>query len=104
MNANVLNNETLIVEVRIKPIEEDHWQNRIPKNPFLKNMLDLFLDEETSDMALKVESKPRMDAPYDSTSKVFSVHKLIVLKTCTKGSILASLCEDCDGNAPVQYP
>jgi hypothetical protein len=88
-HADVLNNGTLTVEVRMKPDEGDLCRNFIPKNPFFKHMLQLFLDEETSDTSFKVEQ-----------GEVFHAHKL-VLKTCAKGSILASLCEDCDGSTPV---
>ena len=102
-HANVLNNGSLTVEVRIKPIEEDHWQNFIPKNPFVQHMLDLFLDEDTADVSFKVESRPLIDAPQDSLpdpGEVFHAHEL-VLQTCAKGSILASLCDDCDDETPV---
>ena len=98
-----LNNGTLTVEVRIKPIEEDRWQNFIPKNLFVQHMLDLFLDEERADMSFEVESRPLIDASKDTSpapGEVFRAHKL-VLQTCAKGSILASLCDDCDGETPV---
>jgi len=55
-------------------------------------------------MSFKVEScPPLIDASKDTSlalGEVFSAHKL-VLKTCAKGSILASLCDDCDDETPV---
>jgi len=48
-------------------------------------------------MSFKVESPPLTDAPQ---GEVFHAHQL-VLKTCAKGSILASLFEDCGGNSPL---
>jgi uncharacterized small protein (DUF1192 family) len=102
-NDDVLNNGSLTVEVRIKPVEGDLCRNFIPKNPFVRNMLLLFLDEETADMSFEVESRPLIDASKDTSptpGEVFHAHKL-VLRTCTKGSILGSLCDDCDGSTPV---
>ena len=102
-HADVLNNGTLTVEVRMKPDGGDLCRNFIPKNPFVRNMLLLFLDEETADMSFEVESRPLIDASKDTSptpGEVFHAHKL-VLRTCTKGSILGSLCEDCDGSTPV---
>jgi hypothetical protein len=100
---DVLNNGSLTVEVRIKPVEGDLCRNFIPKNPFVQNMLDLFLDEERADMSFKVESRPLIDASKDTSpapGEVFHAH-MLVLQTCAKGSILGSLCEDCDGETPV---
>jgi hypothetical protein len=102
-HGDVLNNGTLTVEVRMMPDEGDLCRNFIPKNPFVRNMLLLFLDEETADMSFEVESRPLLDASKDTSpalGEVFRAHKL-VLKTCAKGSILGSLCEDCDGSTPV---
>ena len=102
-HADVLNNGTLTVEVRIKPVEGDLCRNFIPKNPFVRNMLLLFLDEERADMSFEVESRPLIDASKDTSpapGEVFHAH-MLVLQTCAKGSILASLCDDCDGETPV---
>jgi hypothetical protein len=106
-HADVLNNGTLTVEVRIEPVEGDLCRNFIPKNPFVQHMLDLFLDEERADMSFEVESRPLIDASKDTSPapgevfrEVFHAHKF-VLKTCAKGSILGSLCEDCDGSTPL---
>ena len=100
---DVLNNGTLTVEVRIKLVEGDLCRNFIPKNPFVRTMLLLFLDEETADMSFEVESRPLINASKDTSPalrEVFRAH-MLVLKTCAKGSILSSLCEDCDGSTPV---
>jgi hypothetical protein len=103
-HADVLNNGTLTVEVRIKPVEGDLCRNFIPKNPFVRNMLLLFLDEERADMSFEVESRPLIDASKDTSpapGEFFHAH-MLVLQTCAKGSILASLCDDhCDGVTPV---
>jgi hypothetical protein len=100
---DVLNNGTLTVEVRIKPVEGDLCRNFIPKNPFFKHMLLLFLNEERADMSFEVESRPLIDASKDTSpapGEVFHAH-MLVLQTCAKGSILASLCDDFDGETPV---
>jgi len=103
MSANFLKKGTLTVEVRMRPEKkEDRWQHFIPKNPFVQNMMQLFLDEETADMSFKVEPQLN-DTSEDSLpalSEVFHAHKLVV-KICAKGSFLASLCEDCDGSTPL---
>jgi hypothetical protein len=106
-HADVLNNGSLTVEVRMKPDGGDLCRNFIPKNPFVQHMLDLFLDEDTADMSFEVETRPLLDASKDTSPalgevfrEVFHAHKF-VLKTCAKGSILGSLCEDCDGSTPL---
>jgi hypothetical protein len=66
-HADVLNNGTLTVEVRIKPVEGDLCRNFIPKNPFVQHMLDLFLDEERADMSFEVKSQPLIDASKDTS-------------------------------------
>ncbi|KAL3787211.1 hypothetical protein ACHAW5_004001 [Stephanodiscus triporus] len=96
-HADFLKNGTLTVEVRIKSEEEDRWQHFIPKNPFVQLKMHIVFSEERADMFFKVESRLN-DTPEDSLpsqSEVIRAHKL-VLKICAKGSILASLCEDCD--------
>ena len=85
--SNVLQHGTLTVEVRIKPDKGDHCENFVPKNRFVQNMQQLFLDEDTADMSFQVQTQ------------VFYAHKL-VFKVCAKGSILATLCEDCDESSP----
>jgi uncharacterized small protein (DUF1192 family) len=91
----------------MKPDGGDLCRNFIPKNPFVQHMLDLFLDEDTADMSFEVETRPLLDASKDTSPalgevfrEVFHAHKF-VLKTCAKGSILGSLCEDCDGSTPL---
>jgi hypothetical protein len=99
MDSNVLQHGSLVVEVRIK----EHTLHFIPKNPFMQNMLQSLSDLETSDVSFKVEFQSllgKSDASSTDLSEVFNAHKL-VLKICVKGSILASLCENCDGSEPV---
>ena len=57
MTTSYLNNGTLTVKVRIKPEVGDFCQNFIPENPFVQNMLQLFLDEKIADMSFKLESQ-----------------------------------------------
>jgi hypothetical protein len=85
--SNVLSHGSLTVDVRIKPDEGDRCENFIPKNRFVQNMLKLFLDEDTADMSFQVQAQ------------VFYAHKL-VLKVCAKGSILTTLCDNCDESSP----
>ena len=68
-------------------INRGHCENFVPKNRFVQNMQQLFLDEDTADMSFQVQTQ------------VFYAHKL-VFKVCAKGSILATLCEDCDESSP----
>ena len=87
----------------MKPDEDDVCRNFIPKNPFVRNMLLSFLDEETADISFEVETRSLIDASKDMSpalGEVFHAHKF-VLKTCAKGSILAFLCDDCDDETPV---
>ena len=105
VNSNTLRDGSLIVEVRIK----EHNKRFIPKNPFMQNMLQLFSDKETSDISFTVADRSeastaafgvKIEDTSESTStalgEVFSAHKLVI-KTCAKGSVLASLCEN-NGN------
>ena len=102
-HADVLNNGSLTVEVRMKPDEDDVCRNFIPKNPFVRNMLLSFLDEETADTSFELETRSLINASKNispALGEVFHAHKF-VLKTCAKGSILAFLCDDCDDETPV---
>mmetsp|Transcript_19028 Transcript_19028/g.41215 ORF Transcript_19028/g.41215 Transcript_19028/m.41215 type:complete len:416 (-) Transcript_19028:145-1392(-) len=94
----ILSHGTLTVEVRIKPDDDNCCMNFIPKNEFVQNMLQSFMDEETADILFEVKSKEE-----ESASVLFYAHKL-VLQLCAKGSTLASFCEDCDKSTPVQIP
>jgi hypothetical protein len=91
-DGNVLKHGLLTVEVCFKPEPGLHF---IPKNPFVQNMVQLFSDEETANISFKVGNQSISSS--SALSKVFSTHKL-VLKTCAKGSILASLCDRHDGS------
>ncbi len=63
-------------------------------------MLQGFSDEETADMSFRVEPTDTSEASPTAIGEIFSAHK-VVMKTCAKGSILASLCDGCDGKTPV---
>jgi hypothetical protein len=100
MDSNVLQRGSLVLEVRIW--QEQRWKF-IPKNPFMRNMLQLLSDEESSDISFKVEFQSllgKSDSFPNASSEIFYAHKF-VLKTCAKGSILAPLCENCDKSQPV---
>ena len=67
-HADVLNNGSLTVEVRMKPDEDDVCRNFIPKNPFVRNMLLSFLDEETADMSFEASKwKPALSSTHQRT-------------------------------------
>ena len=87
--SNVLEYGTLTVELRFKlDTGGDHYQQFIPKNRFVQNMKQLFLDQDSADISFEVGDQ------------IFFAHKL-VLRTCAKRSILASLCDDCDESSSV---
>lgn len=87
--SNVLEYGTLTVELRFKlDTGGDHYQQFIPKNRFVQNIKKLFLDQDSADISFEVGDQ------------IFFAHKL-VLKTCAKRSILASLCDDCDESSSV---
>ena len=57
--------------------------------------------QETADKSFEVETRPLLDASKDTSPALvvkFSMPIKLVLKICTKGSILESLCEDYDGS------
>jgi hypothetical protein len=59
--------------------------------------------QETADKSFEVETRPLLDASKDTSPALvvkFSMPIKLVLKICTKGSILESLCEDYDGSTP----
>ena len=98
MKNNVLQHGSLIVEVRMRP---KHCKQFIPKNPFKDFMPQLFSDEETMDISFRVEVADTSESSSTALGEVFNAHRL-VLKTCAKGSVLASLCEINDnGFGPV---
>ena len=87
-----LNQGTLTLELRMKLVET---VNFIPKNPFGKHMLELFLEEESADVLFELSS--------DNTSSTVQYHAhRLVLKACAPD--LARLCEGCDKSTPVTIP
>ena len=69
--------------------------NFMPKNPFGKCMLKLFLDEESADVLFELKGD-------DTSSKIhYHAHRL-VLKACAPD--LFRLCEDCDLSTPITIP
>lgn len=87
--SNVLEYGTLTVELRFKlDTGGDHCHQFIPKNRFVQNMKQIFLDQDSADISFEVGDQ------------IFFAHKL-VLRTCAKRSILASLCDDCDESSSV---
>ena len=92
----VLNNGTLTIEVRIQLDDDNHCMNFIPKNEFAQNMIQSFMDENTSDVIFQVKGRDESS----TVSDLFHAHK-VVLQFCAKGSTLASLCEDFDKSTPV---
>jgi hypothetical protein len=92
--SNILDHGTLTVELRFKldnTGDGDHYQQFIPKNRFVQNMKQLFLDQDSADISFEVGDQ------------IFFAHKL-VLQTCAKRSILASLCDDdddCNDSSPI---
>jgi len=55
---DVLNHRALTIELRIKPDNDNFCKSFLAKNTFVQNMLDLFLDEETSDVSFEVNNQP----------------------------------------------
>jgi len=92
-SRKVLEHGTLSIEVRLKPSEDHHCNNFIPKNAFMSKMSGLFLDEDTSDVLFEVKGQD--EAGQQDT--VFPAHKL-VLDVCADGSLIHSLCDSVCGS------
>ena len=91
---NALVDGTLVVEVHMKPIEPiiamlPHF---IPENPFCNNMLQLFNDEESSDIVFQVsqQSKKNSEKVAKIAPVTFYAHCLILNNAGS--AILADLC------------
>ena len=91
---NALVDGTLVVEVHMKPIEPiiamlPHF---IPENPFCNNMLQLFNDEESSDIVFQVsqQSKNNSEKVAKIAPVTFYAHCLILNNAGS--AILADLC------------
>ncbi|KAL7554195.1 hypothetical protein ACHAWF_018626 [Thalassiosira exigua] len=94
---NVLKNGTLTVEVCIKPSNDHCCLNFYPKNITAEKILQSFMDEETADVIFEVSGQNEEGV---QTTVHFYAHSLI-MHFCARGTTLASLCEDCDGETPV---
>jgi len=82
---NSLVNGSLVIEVRMKPTSKDESITQfIPSNPIHKNVLELFMDEETADVIFEVggeqQTKGKRKKAKASTTS-FHVHRNI-LKKC----------------------
>jgi speckle-type POZ protein len=96
---------TLVVEVHIKPHEpiKAALPQFIPENPFCNNMLQIFNDEESSDIVFAVgDHQPKNNAAKVAkiAPVIFYAHCLIV-RACS--TILADLCQSKgDPTTPIQ--
>eukprot|EP00956_Cyclotella_meneghiniana_P032867 scaffold91862_cov51-Cyclotella_meneghiniana.AAC.4 len=82
---NVLNNGTLTIEVRIRP-QKDYCSCCVPKSSVADDLYRLYQDEDTADVAFKVEEH------------VYYAHKLILK---TRVPELAELAEPYDMSNPI---
>lgn len=89
-------NGKLIIEVRIRKVNKSSLKF-IPENPLAKSMLKVFMDENTSDVVIKVGGEPVRNTRKKKTSTVtsssatsFYAHSLI-LQQCS--STLGELCK-----------
>ena len=80
---NALTEGTLIIEVRMRQVSTDKPIIQfIPSNPINKNVLELFMDEDTADVVFEVggqqQAKGRKRAKTSTTN--FHAHRLILQK------------------------
>ncbi|KAL7526650.1 hypothetical protein ACHAXR_001579 [Thalassiosira sp. AJA248-18] len=95
----ILKHGTLTVEVRMKPDDDNCCSNFIPKNEFARNMLMMFMDEDTADVLFEVKGQVG-GAQASSPIVAFHAHN-VVLQAGAKGSTLASLCAEYHKSTPV---
>ena len=74
---------SLVIEVRMKfPSTDNKPTQFIPKNPINKNVLELFMDEETADVVFEVEGEHQSGAnntpKKSTTTTMFHAHRLIL--------------------------
>mmetsp|Transcript_19072 Transcript_19072/g.28931 ORF Transcript_19072/g.28931 Transcript_19072/m.28931 type:complete len:243 (+) Transcript_19072:1-729(+) len=79
----------------MKLVENKALLNFIPENPFSKNMLGLFLDEQSADVRFELSSD-------DNSLKVQYHAHCLILKACAPA--LARLCEGSDKSSPIVIP
>ena len=92
---NALVDGTLVVEVHMNPHEpiKATLPQFVPENPFCNNMLQLFNDEESSDIVFAVgdhRSKNNAEKVAKIAPVTFYAHRLI-LRSCS--AVLAGLCD-----------
>jgi len=79
---DALVNGTLVIEVRMKlPSTSNKVKQFIPANPFNKNMLELFMDEETADVFFEVggeQQKKGKRKKTKTTTTSFHAHRLVL--------------------------
>ena len=101
----LVNDGTLTIEVRMKKVGTTiahlHSSQFTPKNPLCKNILQLFMDEESADVVFAVGSEQSRDGRKKraKTSTVaFYAHNLILQK-CAPA--LAEMCGSGKGDVPI---
>jgi len=79
---DILVDGTLVIEVRMKlPSTSNKVKQFIPANPFNKNMLELFMDEETADVVFEVggeQQKKGKRKKTKTTTTSFHAHRLVL--------------------------
>ena len=101
---NALVDGTLVVEVHMNPHEpiKATLPQFVPENPFCNNMLQLFNDEESSDIVFAVgehRSKNNAEKVAKIAPVTFYAHRLIV-RACS--AILAGLCDSAMATTPIE--
>ena len=96
---DVLVDGTLTIEVRMRLVDDTHTPIFIPENPLNKNILNLFNDEESSDVVFEVGSEGEGESGESGSkrSKVttsFYAHRLVLKDGATT---LAEMCKSPDG-------
>jgi hypothetical protein len=101
---NALVDGTLVVEVHMKPHQpiKATPPQFVPENPFCNNMLQLFNDEESSDIVFAVgehRSKDNAEKVAKIAPVTFYAHRLIV-RACS--AVLAGLCDSAMATTPIE--
>ena len=74
---------SLVIEVRMRPTSTDESISQfIPANPFNQNMLELFMDEESTDVVFEVNKESCQSEEHTNkmskTTTPFYAHRLIL--------------------------
>lgn len=94
-NPGNLSHGTLSIELRMKLVENKSLVNFIPENPFSKNMMGLFLDEQSADVRFELSND-------DNSLKVQYYAHCLILKACAPA--LARQCEGSNKLSPIAIP